>query len=114
MRETFEERRPPVRISEGVLKVWFAKQAAPPRTVTASNATELDQHQRFHRCLWASIEDESSKVNRRYKSRHKLQSRVITSGHGAGGGAAPAAGVKLVQADSIPDPNMRMYASSAR
>ena len=43
LRRALEERRPPVRVSEGVLKVWFAKQAAPPDTVIVSSAAELDE-----------------------------------------------------------------------
>ena len=43
LRRALEERRPPVRVSDGVLKVWFATQAAPPGTVTVSSASELDE-----------------------------------------------------------------------
>ena len=43
LQRALEARQPPVRVSEGVLKVWFVKQAAPPDTVIVSSAAELDE-----------------------------------------------------------------------
>ena len=42
LRRALEERRPSIRVSEGVLKVWFSKHTAPPGTVTVSSAAELE------------------------------------------------------------------------
>ena len=38
-----EHRRPRIPVSEGVLKVWFSKQAAPAGTITVSSAAELNE-----------------------------------------------------------------------
>ena len=43
LRRALEGRCPPVRVSEYMLKVWFATQASPPGTVTVSSAAELDE-----------------------------------------------------------------------
>ena len=43
LRRALEERRPPVWVSEGVLKMWFSTQASPPGTVTVSSAAELEK-----------------------------------------------------------------------
>ena len=43
LRGHWEDRRPPILVPEGVLKVWFAKQSSPPGTVTVSSAAELQE-----------------------------------------------------------------------
>ena len=41
-----EKRCPPIRVSDGVLMVWFAKEASPAGTVTVSSAAELGEQYR--------------------------------------------------------------------